>query len=135
MWVNIRIALQIRWYGWNGGTLFELEMERISDWSDIRNPNEKNRIGSDVGFFKNLNFSDRIRFRISKVGKKIGSDRISDFLFYKKFGSDRISDLHFSTNFGLDRISDMHLFQTNYWPPPSPLSLNAIIVICREPPK
>ena len=65
-------------------------MERISDWSDIRNPNEKNRIGSDVGFFKNLYFSDRIRFRISDVGQKIRSDRISDFWSWPKnqIGSD-----------------------------------------------
>ena len=66
----------------------ELEMERISDWSDIRNPNEKNRIGSDVGFLIISIFRIGSDFGFLKLAKK--SDRIGYRISFLKKISDRI---------------------------------------------
>ena len=116
----------------------EVELRRISDRSEIRNPMVYIRIGSVSGFLWTRNISDRIRLRILKFSKnsdQIGfliiiflfifeSGRISDWWTFKYFriGSD-FGNLTFQNlriisgfgfflffeNFGADQISDYQI--------------------------
>ena len=90
-----------------------IELERTSDRSEIWNPDEKNRIRSDLGFKESHLFRIRSYFWFLKLSK---SDHIKFqiWIFLKNYGSDPISGMHFSFNSGSDWILHKYLVQ-NIW--------------------